>query len=132
MSKKKWLWVITHHWRLKIYAFLIGSTLWFYVLSSSGDKGRFFQTVSLKSARGIPVKVDSQASDRWEIIPGSVDIYFVSRTKHSFFSDKFFRPTVHPPDEEIAESQVPVSVSADPAVSIIKVEPEKVLVRRRK
>ncbi|HOJ39863.1 MAG TPA: hypothetical protein PKX93_06470 [bacterium] len=137
MIKRKLLSAIGHHWRLKIYAFLIGCALWFYVLSVSGEKERFFQTVPLRIARGVKIEVRPPHSGPWQVTPPTVDIYFVSRgkasRKASLPSDKLFLALVNPDECEQKESEiVPVVVSSSDDVAIIRVEPEKVLVHRRK
>lgn len=125
--------VIRHNWRLKIYSALVGFALWFYVLSTSGEKGRLFQTVPLKVANSVKVQVDSPEARNWQVSPQVVTIYFIPKAMFFRLSEDSFRVTVRPErDQENQASLLPVNVLATEDVTVLKVEPEKVLVKRRK
>jgi len=124
--------IIIHNWKLKLFSFFIGITMWFYVLNIKERSNHYvenLQNVSISIAKNIPIEIKSLSSQKVLISPKNVDIYYIRRDKNFFILPRF-KAYIEYPGIDKENDTLPVQVEKNEEIVIIKIVPERVTITR--
>ena len=125
--------ITLHNWKIKIFSFFIGISLWFYINNSREITKVSFHTLNITVARNIPVMVKNVKREYFYLNPEKVDIYFLEERNKRVKKVEIFKPYIEPENMEIGEKRlIDVKIEKPENIIIFKIVPSKIVVIRRR